>query len=91
MKKLLSYGFAAALVLFTALPALAKSFDVCLDLAHDVEENRIQFWSGSVCVPWRYGRKFRVGSHMLSAQREPEWDVFCARRWVAGLGSARAD
>ncbi|HEY6420649.1 MAG TPA: hypothetical protein VIX59_16775 [Candidatus Binataceae bacterium] len=30
MKKLLSYGFAAALVLFTALPALARSYDVCL-------------------------------------------------------------
>jgi len=29
MKKLLGYGFAAALVLFTALPALAKSYDVC--------------------------------------------------------------
>jgi hypothetical protein len=36
MKKLLSYGFVAALVLFTALPALAKSFDVCLDAGDDV-------------------------------------------------------
>ena len=31
MNKILSYGFAAALVLFTALPALANSYDVCLD------------------------------------------------------------
>jgi|HubBroStandDraft_1064217.scaffolds.fasta_scaffold46893_3 hypothetical protein len=35
MKKLLSYGFAAALVLLTALPALAKSYDVCLDAGDD--------------------------------------------------------
>jgi hypothetical protein len=36
MKKVLSYGFAAALVLFSALPALAKSYDVCLDAGDDV-------------------------------------------------------
>jgi hypothetical protein len=36
MKKVMSYGFAAALVLFTALPALARSYDVCLDTGDDV-------------------------------------------------------
>jgi hypothetical protein len=34
--KLLRYGFAAALVLFTAFPALAKSYDVCLNADDDV-------------------------------------------------------
>jgi hypothetical protein len=36
MKRLLGYGVAAALVLFTALPALANSYDVCLDAGDDV-------------------------------------------------------
>jgi hypothetical protein len=36
MKNLLSYGFAAALVLLTAFPAMAKSYDVCLDAGDDL-------------------------------------------------------
>jgi hypothetical protein len=34
--KLRSFGFAAALVLLTAFPALAKSYDVCLNSGDDI-------------------------------------------------------
>jgi hypothetical protein len=37
--KLQRYGFAAALVLFTALPALARSYDVCMPSAKDLVLN----------------------------------------------------
>lgn len=36
MKRLISYGLAGALLLATAMPALARSWDVCLDPAHDL-------------------------------------------------------
>jgi len=37
--KLQRYGFAAALVLFTSLPALARSYDVCMPNAKDLVLN----------------------------------------------------
>ena len=89
MKKLLSYGFAAALVLFTALPALAKSFDVCLDLAHDVEENGFNF--GAVASVYPGGTVESSASVVTCSalSASPNGTFFAQGVSVAGLGSAR--
>ena len=78
--KLQRYGFAAALVLFTALPALARSYDVCMPSAKDLVLNTagqtITFVAVAPVFSWRDHRYRSVAYRQCQLQRLPRLGRF---------------
>src|SRR5580658_6110767 len=89
MNKILSYGFAAALVLFTALPALANSYDVCLDQGDDVV-NGFNFAAVASVYPGGTVSKSTAGVECSALSASPIGTFFAQGVAVSELPKASA-